>query len=142
MLYLSICSWIGFKRVFFPYICSNGYKIRFNEIPPPGTKIGYIVPEWIDEKPSIKDLQEVYGCELPNTIIILPLCPEKVDAVKEQVANIHPEVIMFMSKIRKLSLRDNNEDSALSRVNAICFSRETTFRTTKNEHSQSFICHN
>jgi sacsin len=38
-----------------PYIFSNGYKIRFNEIPPPGTKIGYIVPEWIDEKPVLKN---------------------------------------------------------------------------------------
>ena len=146
MLYLSICSEIGFKSVFLitkqPYICRNGYKIRFNEIPPPGKKIGYIVPEWIDEKTSIKDLQEVYGCELPNTIIILPLQLEKVDVVKEQLANIQLEVIMFMSKIRKLSVCDNNEDSALSRVNAICVSRETTFRTTKNEHSQSFIRHN
>lgn len=136
---------IGFKSVFLitkqPYIFSNGYKIRFNEIPPHGTKIGYIVPEWIDEKPSIEDLQEVYGCELPNTIIILPLRPEKVDAVKEQLANIHPEVILFMSKIRKLSVRDYNEDSALNRVNAIRVSRETEFRTTKNEHSQSFILH-
>lgn len=136
---------IGFKSVFLitkqPYIFSNGYKIRFNEIPPHGTKIGYIVPEWIDEKPSIEDLQEVYGCELPNTLIILPLRPEKVDAVKEQLANIHPEVILFMSKIRKLSVRDYNEDSALNRINAIRVSRETEFRTTKNEHSQSFILH-
>ena len=122
MLYLSICSGSGFKSVLLPYICSNGYKIRFNEIPPPGTKIEYIVPEWIEENSSIKDLQEVYGCELPNTIIILPLHPKKFDVVKEKLANIHPEVIMFMSKIIKFSLHDNNEDSALSRVNAICVS--------------------
>ena len=68
--------------------------------------------------------------------------PEKVDDVKEKLSNIHHEVIMLMSKIRKLFFLDNNEDSALSRVNAICVSRETTFRTTKNEHSQSFIRHN
>ena len=74
--------------------------------------------------------------------IAIVLWTEKVDVVKEQLANIHPEVIMFMSKIRKMSVPDNNEDSALSRVNAICVSREKTFRTTKNEHSQSFICHN
>jgi hypothetical protein len=49
------------------------------------------------------------------------LRPEKVDAVKEQLANIHPEVILFMSKIRKLSVREYNEDSALNRVNAISF---------------------
>ena len=74
--------------------------------------------------------------------IAIVLWTEKVDVVKEQLASSHPEVIMFMSKIRKLSVPDNNEDSALSRVNEICVSRETTFITTKNEHSQSFIRHN
>ena len=97
------CVGIGFKSVFLtirnPYIFSNGYKIRFNEIPPAETKIGYIVLEWIDEKPSIEYFQEFYGCEIPNNVIILPLWTKKVDAVKEQLANIHPEVIMFMFKI-------------------------------------------
>ena len=74
--------------------------------------------------------------------ITIVLWTEKVDVVKEQLANIHLEVIMFMSKIKKLFVHDNNEDSALRRVNAICVSREKTFRTTKNEHSQSFIHHN
>ena len=54
--------------------------------------------------------------------IAIVLWTEKVDVVKEQLANIHPKVIMFMSKIRKLSVLDNNEESALSRVNAICVS--------------------
>ena len=61
--------------------------------------------------------------------------------MKEQLVNIHPEVIMFMSKIRKLSIHEYNEDSALNRVNAICVSQETEFRTTKNEHSESFLLH-
>ncbi|KAH9328846.1 hypothetical protein KI387_000954, partial [Taxus chinensis] len=92
---------IGFKSVFLvtkqPYIFSNGYKIRFSEIPPSGVKIGYIVPEWIDGQPNIEDIRKVYSSpcqdQLPNTIIILPLRPEKVEGVKEQLANIHPEVI-------------------------------------------------
>ena len=54
--------------------------------------------------------------------MILPLRLEKVDAVKEQLANIHPEVILFMYKIRKLSVLEYNEDSALNRFNAICVS--------------------
>ena len=54
--------------------------------------------------------------------IAIVLWTEKVDAVKEKLANIHPEVIMFMSKIKNLSLHNNNEDSALSRVNEICVS--------------------
>ena len=56
-----------------PYIFSIGYNIRFNEIPPPGSRIGYIVLEWIDEEPRIEYLQELFGCELPNTIMILDL---------------------------------------------------------------------
>jgi len=94
MLWICNFAGIGFNSVFLitkqPYIFSNGYKIRFNEIPPPGTRIGYIVPEWIDEEPR---LQELFDCELPNTVMILPLRPEKVDAVKKQLASIHPEVI-------------------------------------------------
>ncbi|GLJ45913.1 hypothetical protein SUGI_0966730 [Cryptomeria japonica] len=103
---------IGFKIVFLvtnqPYIFSNGYKIRFNEIPPSdsGIKIGYIVPEWID-KPNIEDLERICSStsqcqgELPNTVIVLPLRPEKVEGVKDQLANIQPEVILFMSKIKE-----------------------------------------
>ena len=62
MLWISKYVGIGFKSVFLvtkkPYTFNNGYKIRFNEIPPPGSRIGYIVPEWIDEEPRIEDLQE------------------------------------------------------------------------------------
>ena len=84
----------------------------------------------------------MYGCELPNTIIIPPYWLEKVDAMKEKLANIHPEVIIFMSKIKKLFFHDKNEDSSLSRVTEICVSRETKFITTKNEIGKSFINHN
>ena len=73
--------------------------------------------------------------------MILPLRLEKVDAVKEQLANIHPEVILFMSKIRKLYVREHNEDSAQNRVNAIYVPREIVFQTTKNKQSQSFTLH-
>ena len=41
-----------------PYTSNNGYKIKFNEIPPPGYRIGYIVLEWIDEEIRIEDIQE------------------------------------------------------------------------------------
>ena len=70
-------AWIDFKSVFLiknqPYIFNDGYKKRFNEISPPGTRIGYIIPEWIGEDPRIEDLQEVLGYGLPNTVMILPL---------------------------------------------------------------------
>eukprot|EP01018_Ginkgo_biloba_P017680 Gb_37162 [translate_table: standard] len=138
---------IGFKSVFLvteqPHIFSNGYQIRFNEFPTPGVKIGYIVPEWIDDKPSIEDIREVYGChtQLPTTTIVLPLRPEKVESVKHQLAHIHPEVILFMSKIKKLSVRDEDEDSPLNRVNEVSVSRETEFRTNKSADCESFMLH-
>ena len=69
--------------------------------------------------------------------MILPLWLEKVDDVNEQLVNIHPEVILFMAKIRKLYVHEHNEESAQNRVNAIYVSREIEFQTTKNEQSQS-----
>ena len=48
---------------------------------------------------------------------------------------------MFMSKIWNLYVREYNEYYALNRVNAICVSQETEIRTTKNEHSESFLLH-
>jgi hypothetical protein len=74
-----------------PYIFNNGYKIRFNEIPLPRTRIEYIVPEWIDEETSIEDLQEVFGCELPNIVMTLPLQPEKVDVIQVDIGG-HPPI--------------------------------------------------
>ncbi|GLJ45922.1 hypothetical protein SUGI_0966860 [Cryptomeria japonica] len=142
---------IGFKSVFLvtnhPYIFSNGYKIRFNEIPPSdsGVKIGYIVPEWID-KPNIEDLKRIYSSnsqsqgEFPITVIVLPLRPEKVEGVKDQLANIHPEVILFMSKIKRLSVREDGQNQS-PRVNAVSVSQEIAFQNVKKEGSESFILH-
>ena len=75
----------------------------------------------------------MFGCEPPNIVMILPLWLEKVDVVKEQLANIHPELILFTSKIRKLYVREHNEDSTKNMVNAIYVSQEIEFQTTKNK---------
>ncbi|KAK8693007.1 hypothetical protein V6N13_070607 [Hibiscus sabdariffa] len=85
---------IGFKSVFLisaqPYIFSNGYQIRFNEAPCPQCSLGYIVPEWIDENPTLDDISKVYGsCSvLPTTIIVLPLKTDKVKPVKQQLSSV------------------------------------------------------
>ncbi|KAF0924490.1 hypothetical protein E2562_010137 [Oryza meyeriana var. granulata] len=42
-----------------PHIFSNGYQMKFNEEPSEDCDIGYIVPKWVDEKPSIDDIQEL-----------------------------------------------------------------------------------
>ena len=48
--------------------------------------------------------------------------------MKEQLVNIHPEVIMFMSKIRKLSVHEYNEDSALNKVMQSVFHEKLNFK--------------
>ena len=107
---------IGFKSVFLvttrPYIFSNGYQIRLSEEPDLHCGIGYIVPEWVNGRPTVSDIHRVYGSHkvLPTTVIVLPLRPEKVQAVKKQLSGVHPELLLFLSKIRKLSIQENSKD--------------------------------
>ncbi|KAL2319840.1 hypothetical protein Fmac_028809 [Flemingia macrophylla] len=139
---------IGFKSVFLlasrPYIFSNGYQIRFDEKPCPHCDIGYIVPEWVDEKPTLHDIKQIYGAgagSLPTTTIILPLKSDKVKPVKQQLSNIHPEVLLFLSKIRHLSVREDNEDPKLNTVNSVSISSEIEFCTRKNMNAESYTLH-
>ncbi|KAG7563841.1 Histidine kinase/HSP90-like ATPase superfamily [Arabidopsis suecica] len=103
---------IGFKSVFLitsqPYIFSNGYQICFNETPRNrNCNLGYIVPEWVEQHPSLVDIQRIYGfgSALPTTTIILPLKSDKVKPVKEQLSNVHPEVCCFQRS--RASLLEN-----------------------------------
>ncbi|CAE6070776.1 unnamed protein product [Arabidopsis arenosa] len=96
---------IGFKSVFLitsqPYIFSNGYQICFNEAPcSRNSNLGYIVPEWVEQHPSLVDIQRIYGfgSALPTTTIILPLKSDKVKPVKEQLSNVHPEQRLWSRK--------------------------------------------
>ncbi|CBI15720.3 unnamed protein product, partial [Vitis vinifera] len=119
---------IGFKSVFLitaqPYIFSNGYQIRFNEEPCPHSNLGYIVPEWVQWNPTLDDIKQIYGSHavLPTTTIILPLKPDKIGPVKEQLSSIQPEVLLFLSKIKQFSVKKHNEDPRLNTVNAISIS--------------------
>ncbi|POO03753.1 Histidine kinase-like ATPase, C-terminal domain containing protein [Trema orientale] len=107
---------IGFKSVFLvsqqPYVYSNGYRIRFREEPDPDCGIGYIVPEWVWGKPLLSDIFDIYGSNmrLPTTIFILPLKPEKVEAVKMQLSELHPEILLFLSKVKRLYVRENERE--------------------------------
>ncbi|XP_077229643.1 uncharacterized protein LOC143862479 [Tasmannia lanceolata] len=135
---------IGFKSVFLitsqPYIFSNGYQIRFNEDPLPDCNVGYIVPEWVEENPTLSDIHQIYGSDrsLPTTVVILPLKFEKVGAVKQQLSSIHPEVLLFLSKIKRLSVREDNDNPSLNTVSAISISSETDFQTRKNIDAESY----
>ncbi|KAI3820646.1 hypothetical protein L1987_08194 [Smallanthus sonchifolius] len=138
---------IGFKSVFLitaqPCIFSNGYQIRFNEKPCQQCNVGYIVPEWIDEDPTLSAIQSVYGSStaLPTTTLVLPLKSEKVKPVKDQLSSIHPEVLLFLSKIKRLSVREDNEDPRLNTVSAISISSEKNFITLKSMDAESYTLH-
>ncbi|KAF8652236.1 hypothetical protein HU200_062872 [Digitaria exilis] len=138
---------IGFKSVFLissePHIFSNGYQIKFNEKPCAECNIGYIVPEWVESTPSLSDIKAIYGCSrvLPTTTIILPLKSEKVDAVKKQLSTMHPEMLLFLSKIRKLSVREDNSDPKSSTVSEISISSEKNYQARKNIHAESYTLH-
>ncbi|XP_054820804.1 LOW QUALITY PROTEIN: uncharacterized protein LOC129319757 [Prosopis cineraria] len=135
---------IGFKSVFLitttPYIFSNGYQIRFNEEPCQHCGLGYIVPEWVEENPTLEEIEQICGGDdsRPTTIIIFPLKPDKVGPVKQQLSNIHPEVLLFLSKIKRLSVREDNEDPRLNTVTAIAISSEINFMTRKNMNAKSY----
>ncbi|KAJ0248460.1 ATP/DNA binding protein [Hirschfeldia incana] len=136
---------IGFKSVFLitsqPYIFSNGYQIRFNESPCSHCGLGYIVPEWVDQHPSLLvDIQRIHGSgsPLPTTTIILPLKSDKVDPVKQQLSNVHPEVLLFLSKIKNLSIREHCQDPNLSTVNSIGIITETDLVKRKSIDAESY----
>ncbi|KAJ1702820.1 hypothetical protein LUZ63_002599 [Rhynchospora breviuscula] len=139
---------IGFKSVFLvssqPHIFSNGYQIRFNEEPSPECDIGYIVPEWFDEHPTLSDLKKIYGSTnaLPTTTIVLPLKATKIPAVRKQLSSMHPELLLFLSKIRKLSIKEigdnNTKQKALTEVS---ISSEKDYQTRKNVDAESYALH-
>ncbi|XP_058745309.1 uncharacterized protein LOC131618058 [Vicia villosa] len=137
---------IGFKSVFLvtaqPYIFSNGYQIRFNEMPCPHCSLGYIVPEWVEEKPSLLDITKIYGKDsLPTTTMILPLKPDKVNPVRQQLSSIHPEVLLFLSKIRHVSVREDNADPDMKSETSVSISSEVKLVTTKNMNVESYTIH-
>lgn len=135
---------IGFKSVFLissqPHIFSNGYQIKFNEKPCGECNIGYIVPNWVESRPSLSDIKQIYGCSknLPATCIILPLKDEKVAAVKQQLSSLHPEMLLFLSKIRRLSVREDNCNHKGSTISEIAISSEKNFEVRKNMHAESY----
>ncbi|KAI5647841.1 hypothetical protein M9H77_33850 [Catharanthus roseus] len=138
---------IGFKSVFLitaqPYIFSNGYQIRFSEEPCPECSVGYVVPTWVEENPSISDIIEIYGSgkNPPTTCMVLPLKPGKVKPVKQQLSSVHPEVLLFLTKIKQLSVREDNEDPKSNTVSAISISSEANFVTRKDIDAESYLLH-
>ncbi|CAL5195466.1 unnamed protein product [Lathyrus oleraceus] len=139
---------VGFKSVFrvtpMPYIFSNGYQIRFNKEPCTNCHCGYIVPEWVENNTILDDINKIYGQDsLPTTIIVLPLMkPNKVAYVKQVISNIHPEVLMFLTKIRHLSVRIVTNDPTLGdTVYTVSVSPKINFRTMESMNAESYTLH-
>jgi hypothetical protein len=99
-----------------------------------------IVPEWVESRPNIAQLEGSYGCKLPNTVIVLPLCAEKVGAVQKELSSIQPEVILFMSKIKKLSVREVHVNATFNKMNGIFVSRETNFKVPRVKTVNRLLC--
>ncbi|GAB4852424.1 hypothetical protein Ancab_016619 [Ancistrocladus abbreviatus] len=139
---------IGFKSVFLvskqPHIFSNGYQVRFSEEPHEYCSIGYIVPEWIGDESLIFYISDVYGSDeiLPRTIIVLPLRPDKVEPVRRQLSQLHPELLLFLSKIKRLYVRGSSSDPKdIDAVSAISIASETNHAVSRDQRAVSRVIH-
>ncbi|XP_070679358.1 uncharacterized protein [Malus domestica] len=81
------------------------------------------------------------GSALPTSTLILPLKADKVEAVKQQLSSMHPEILLFLSRIKRLSVREDNVDPRHNTVSAIAISSETNFVTRKNIDAESYTLH-
>ncbi|KAF6164555.1 hypothetical protein GIB67_025381 [Kingdonia uniflora] len=62
----------------------------------------------------------------------MSLKPNKVAPVRQQLSSVHPELLLFLSKIKQLNVWEKNIDPKLNSVSAISISSETEFMTRKN----------
>mgnify|MGYP006267108411 FL=1 len=58
--------------------------------------------------------------------------------MKQQLSSLHPEMLLFLSKIRRLSVREDNGNARGSTVSEIAISSEKNFEVRKNMHAESY----
>jgi hypothetical protein len=128
VLLVGVAAGIGFKSVFLvtaqPYVISNGYRVRFQDMPHDQAGLGYIVPEWA-HTPTDAELSRVYGKErgdLPTTKLVLPLRDNKVEAVREQIKKVSAETILFLSQVCTFTVREDRNGASQQ---ALSITRET-----------------
>eukprot|EP01060_Flectonema_neradi_P037051 TRINITY_DN734_c2_g1_i3.p1 TRINITY_DN734_c2_g1~~TRINITY_DN734_c2_g1_i3.p1 ORF type:complete len:2030 (+),score=383.62 TRINITY_DN734_c2_g1_i3:3221-9310(+) len=105
---------IGFKSVFrvttAPEIHSGGFHISFDLATGP---MGYIQPKWIGDGSEDDDrkklAKEGRAC---STQIVLPLTTdmstgERRDVLLSKLEDIHPSLMLFVRKLRKISITDH-----------------------------------
>jgi hypothetical protein len=97
----------------------------------------------VEENPTLSDINQIYGSgnTLPTTTIVLPLKLDKVKPVKQQLSSIHPEVLLFLSKIKRFSVKEHNKDAKLNTISAIAITSETDLVTKKSIDAESYTLH-
>jgi len=104
---------LGFRSVFrvsdAPEIHSGGFHFCFNTN---GTEnwhndMGMVVPEWIDEPWEFSDHL--------RTVFVLPLKIKDIDLQfsRKMFCEVKVEMLMFLRKLRRLTLKDLNRDCAI-----------------------------
>lgn len=79
----------------------------FDEDVDPAAQLGYIVPTWLPaEHPSATQLQDMGAPAGTRTAILLPLKAAKAADVQRQLAELAPETILFLRKLRSLVILD------------------------------------
>ena len=91
---------IGFKSVFRvtdePLILSNGFSFSL-PIHDPETNLGYVIPVWRQDLPA--------GLDPGWTNIYLPLTSKGREELP-RMADIHPSLLLFLKKVRKIDICD------------------------------------
>lgn len=90
---------IGFKSVFLisdrPHVISNGYSFHFRR-DDCEAGLGYVVPHWNEQVLAVAE-------NIP-TAILLPLRSASGVDVAKQLADIEPECILFLRRLRRIEL--------------------------------------
>ncbi len=107
---------IGFKSVFIvcssPHIFSNGYQICFFE-KDKQFNLNYIVPYWVDTLPNVVLKENM------TTSLLLPLKPGKKTEIIDYLKSIKPESLLFLKKLRQLSINILGESTIHIAVNEL-----------------------
>lgn len=123
---------IGFKSVFSvsnaPEIHSNGFHFRFDRTVPTNL-LGYVVPTWCE---PLEDAR------LDHTTIVLPAAPGYVfnDLT---VSDLDSRVLLFLNKLRQLSLVQNDVQHLYRRIDNRGISHLTTTSTTTADDKSSEV---
>ena len=98
---------IGFKSVFkissFPHIFSNDFHIHFKDSDPE-IGLGYIIPYWVDNIPTIVQNNREKTC------ILLPLQKGSYKQVKDALLNHKPETSLFLNNLEEIVIDLVDED--------------------------------